>query len=101
MSAGSSVSLSVAATSDSNVTIAETTSVLTSNSDTPATTMNLTLSGTPATSATYNITGTAPSPTSDQTYSFTLSATDAELQQTTRAFSITVSVGINNSGQFD
>ena len=63
--------------------------------------MNLTLSGSPATSATYNITGTAPSPTSAQTYNFTLSATDAEGQAVTRDFSITVSVGINNSGQFN
>jgi hypothetical protein len=101
IAAGSSVSLSVAASSDSNVTIAETTSVLTSNANTPAGTMNLTLSGTPATSATYNITGTAPSPTSEQTYNFTLSATDAESQVVTRDFSITVSVGINNSGQFN
>jgi hypothetical protein len=101
VSAGDSVSLSVAASSDSNVTIAETTSVLTSNSNTPAGTMNLTLSGTPATSATYNITGTAPSPTSEQTYNFTLSATDVEGQAVTRAFSITISVGINNSGQFN
>tara|TARA_R100001480_G_scaffold3776_1_gene9778 strand:- start:559 stop:2964 length:2406 start_codon:yes stop_codon:yes gene_type:complete len=101
IAAGSSVSLSVAASSDSNVTIAETTSVLTSNANTPAGTMNLTLSGTPATSATYNITGTAPSPTSQQTYNFTLSATDAEGQAVTRDFSITVSVGINNSGQFN
>jgi len=101
IAAGSSVSLSVAASSDSNVTIAETTAVLTSNANTPAGTMNLTLSGTPATSATYNITGTAPSPTSEQTYNFTLSATDAEAQVVTRAFSITVSVGINNSGQFN
>jgi len=101
IAAGSSVSLSVAASSDSNVTIAETTSVLTSNANTPAGTMNLTLSGTPATSATYNITGTAPSPTSQQTYNFTLSATDAEGQAVTRDFSITISVGINNSGQFN
>ena len=101
IAAGSSVSLSVAASSDSNVTITETTAVLTSNANTPAGTMNLTLSGTPATSATYNITGTAPSPTSQQTYNFTLSATDAEAQVVTRAFSITVSVGINNSGQFN
>jgi hypothetical protein len=101
IAAGSSVSLSVAASSDSNVTIAETTSVLTSNANTPAGTMNLTLSGTPATSATYNITGTAPSPTSEQTYNFTLSATDAEGQAVTRDFSITISVGINNSGQFN
>ena len=101
VAAGSSVSLSVAASSDSNVTIAETTSVLTSNANTPAATMNLTLSGSPATSATYNITGTAPSPTSQTTYNFTLSATDVESQVVTRAFSITVSVGINNSGQFN
>jgi hypothetical protein len=101
VAAGSSVSLSVAASSDSNVTIAETTSVLTSNANTPAATMNLTLSGSPATSATYNITGTAPSPTSEQTYNFTLSATDVESQVVTRDFSITVSVGINNSGQFN
>ena len=101
IAAGSSVSLSVAASSDSNVTITETTAVLTSNANTPAGTMNLTLAGTPATSATYNITGTAPSPTSEQTYNFTLSATDAEAQVVTRAFSITVSVGINNSGTFN
>ena len=101
VAAGASVSLSVAASSDSNVTIAETTSVLTSNANTPAGTMNLTLSGSPATSATYNITGTAPSPTGEQTYNFTLSATDAEGQAVTRDFSITVSVGINNSGQFN
>ena len=101
IAAGSSVSLSVAASSDSNVTIAETTSVLTSNANTPAGTMNLTLSGTPATSATYNITGTAPSPTSEQTYNFTLSATDAEGQAVTRDFSITISVDINNSGQWN
>jgi hypothetical protein len=101
VAAGSSVSLSVAASSDSNVTIAETTSVLTSNANTPTATMNLTLSGSPATSATYNITGTAPSPTGEQTYNFTLSATDVEGQAVTRAFSITVSVGINNSGQIN
>jgi hypothetical protein len=99
--AGDAVSLSVTASSDSNVTIAETTSVLTSNSDTPATTMNLTLSGTPASTVTYNITGTAPSPVSDTTYTFTLSATDVETQSTTRQFSITVSTGINNAGQFN
>ena len=101
-SAGSTISgLNVQASSDSNVTITETTSVLTSNSNTPATTMNLTLSGTPASSATYAISGTAPSPTSDQTYNFTLRATDAEGQTADRAFSITISVGANNSGRFN
>jgi hypothetical protein len=101
VAAGSSVSLSVAASSDSNVTIAETTSVLTSNANTPAATMNLTLSGSPATSATYNITGTAPSPTSAKTYNFTLSATDVESQVVTRDFSITVSVGSTGGAQFN
>ena len=91
--AGETVNLSVSASSDTNVTITETTSVLTSNANTPAATMNLTLSGTPATNATYNITGTAPSPTDSQTYNFTLRATDAENQTVDRAFSITVSVG--------
>ena len=102
ISAGESVSgLSVVATSDSNVTITETTAVLTSNSNTPAATMNLTLSGTPATSATYNITGTAPSPTSSTTYTFTLRATDAEGQTADREFSITVSVGIEHGVQLN
>ena len=101
VAAGSSVSLTVAATGDSNVTIAETTSVLTSNANTPAGTMNLTLSGSAATSASYTISGTAPSPTSNQTYTFTLSATDAESQVATREFTITVSVGATGGGQFN
>ena len=100
--AGTTISgLNVVAGSDSNVTITETTSVLTSNSNTPATTMNLTLSGTPSTTATYTISGTAPSPTSDQTYNFTLRATDVEGQTADRSFSITISTGANNSGQFN
>jgi len=70
--------------------------VLTSNTDTPASTMNLTLN-----SSTGAITGTAPNATSDTTYNFTLRATDAESQTADRAFSITVAVGINNSGQFN
>ena len=101
-SAGQTVSgLNVQASSDSNVTITEVTSVLTSNANTPATTMNLTLSGSPASSATYAIGGTAPSPTSDQAYNFTLRATDAEGQTADRAFSMTISVGANNSGRFN
>ena len=99
--AGESVSLSVAASSDSNVTITETTSVLTANTDTPNSTMNLTLSGTPASSATYNITGTAPSPTVATTYSFTLRATDAEGQTADRIFNITISVGATGAGGFN
>ena len=96
VSAGSSVSLSVSATSDSTVAYSETTSVLTSNADTPASTMNLSLN-----SSTGAITGTAPEPTSDTTYNFTLRATDGESQTADRNFSITVSVGINNGGQFN
>jgi len=96
LAAGSSVSLSVAASGDSTIAYSETTSVLTSNSDTPASTMNLSLN-----SSTGAITGTAPSPTSQTTYNFTLRATDAESQTADRAFSITVTVGMNNSGQFN
>ena len=101
--AGSTISgLNVVATSDSNVTITEVTSplTLTGNTDTPASTMNLTLSGTPGTTATYTISGTAPSPTSDTNYSFDLRATDAESQIANRTFSITISVGANNSCMF-
>ena len=101
--AGSTISgLNVVASSDSNVTITEVTSplTLTGNTDTPASTMNLGLTGTPATTATYTIAGTAPSPSSETTYSFTLRATDAESQTTDRAFSITISVGLKNGGQF-
>ena len=95
VAAGASVSLSVAATSDSTVAYSETTSVLTSNSNTPASTMNLSLN-----SSSGAITGTAPSPTSETTYNFTLRATDAESQTADRAFSITVTVGLNNSITF-
>ena len=102
VTAGQSVSgISVSASSDSNVTITETTSVLTSNANTPAATMNLSLSGSPATSATYNITGTAPSPTTNKVYSFTLKAQDAENQFVTRDFTLTVSVGATGGGQFN
>jgi len=96
VSAGSTVSLDIDATSDSTVAFSETTSILTSNANTPASTMNLTLN-----SSTGAITGTAPSPTGETTYTFTIRATDAESQTSDRQFSITVSVGINNSGTFN
>ena len=102
--AGDTISgLNVVASSDSNVTITEVTSplTLTGNTDTPASTMNLGLTGTPATTATYTIAGTAPTPTSATTYNFTLRATDVESQTTDRAFSITISVGLQNGGQFN
>ena len=48
------------------------------------------------------ITGTENgSPTQDTVYNFTITLTDAESQTSSRAFSITVSVGMNNSGQFN
>ena len=96
VAASASVSFSVSASSDSTVAYSETTSVLTSNTDTPASTMNLSLN-----SSTGAITGTAPAATSETTYNFTLRATDAESQTADRAFSITVTVGMNNSGQFN
>src|SRR6056300_1395954 len=93
-----SASSSVSAYSDdsSAVTYSETTSVLTSNTDTPGTTMNLTLN-----SSTGAITGTAPTPDSETTYNFTLRATDAESQTTDRAFSITITAEITEGGQFN
>jgi len=96
IAAGSSVSLSVSGSSDSTVAYSETTAVLTSNTDTPNSTMNLSLN-----SSTGAITGTAPQPTAEKVYNFTLRLTDAESQTTDRAFSITVTVGINNGGQFN
>ena len=96
VASGSTVSLSVAGTSDSTVAYSETTAVLTSNTDTPNSTMNLSLN-----SSTGAITGTAPEPTAEKVYNFTLRLTDAESQTTDRAFSITVTTGINNGGQFN
>ena len=47
------------------------------------------------------ISGTESGATNETTYSFTIRATDAEGQTADRAFSITVTVGINNGGQFN
>lgn len=48
------------------------------------------------------ITGTENgSPTQDTVYNFTITLTDAEAQTSSRAFSITVTVGMNNSGQWN
>ena len=65
-----------------SVTYSEVTSVLTSNANTPAATMNLTLN-----SSTGAITGTAPNVSSDTTYNFTLRASDGT-NTTDRNFSI-------------
>jgi len=52
-------------------------------------------------SSTGVISGTESGATSETTYSFTIRATDAQGQTADRAFSITITVGINNSGQFN
>jgi hypothetical protein len=79
--------LTVAATdADSQaITYSEVTSVLTSNANTPTSTMNLSLN-----SSTGAITGTAPSVTSDTTFTFTLRATDTAGNTTDRSFNIVV-----------
>ena len=47
------------------------------------------------------LTGTESGATADTTYNFTIRATDAEGQTADRAFSITINLGANNSGQFN
>ena len=47
------------------------------------------------------LTGTESGATADTTYSFTIRATDAEGQTADRAFTITINLGANNSGQFN
>lgn len=85
---GSSISFTVAATSDSAVTYAVTSGALPT--------------GASLNSSTGAITGTeSGSDTGETVYNFTITATDAESQTASRAFSITVTVGINNAGQFN
>ena len=71
------------------ITYSEVTSVLTSNADTPATTMGLTLN-----SSTGAITGTAPNVSSDTTYNFTIRASDG-INTTDRAFSLGIQAASN------
>jgi hypothetical protein len=53
-------------------------------------------------SGSATITGTVSSGiTSDTLFSFTVRATDAEAQTADRAFTIQITVGANNSGQFN
>src|SRR5210317_153003 len=85
--AGSSISFTVAATSDSAVTYAKTSGTF------PG--------GVTIDSNTGVISGTESGATAETVYSFTITATDAESQTADRAFSITVTVGINNGGQFN
>lgn len=85
---GGSISFTVAATSDSAVTYAVTSGALPT--------------GASLNSSTGAITGTeSGSDTGETVYNFTITATDAESQTASRAFSITVTVGINNAGQFN
>ena len=84
--AGNTISVNVVATSDSAITFSKT-----SGSFPPG------LSLTPSTGV---ISGTESGTTTETAYSFTLRATDVELQTADRTFSITISVGLNNGGQF-
>lgn len=85
---GGSISFTVTATSDSTVSYSKTTGSFPT--------------GASLNSSTGAITGTeSGSDTSETTYNFTLRATDAESQTADRAFSITVTTGINNGGQFN
>ena len=83
--AGSSVSYTVAAT--------DATSFAVQSGSLPGGTSLNTSSGV--------ISGTESGATAETTYSFTIRATDAQGQTADRAFSITITVGINNSGQFN
>ncbi len=86
-SGGGSVSATVAATSDSAVSYSVVSGSL------PG--------GTSLNSGSGVISGTESGATADTTYSFTIRATDGESQTADRAFSITISVGINNGVQFN
>lgn len=85
---GGSISFSVSASSDSTVSYSVTSGALPT--------------GASLNSSTGAITGTeSGSDTGETVYNFTITATDAESQTAARAFSITVTVGINNAGQFN
>jgi len=85
--AGDTFSTTVVATSDSAITYSKV------SGDFPG---GITLN-----SSTGEISGTESGATAETIYSFTIRATDAESQTADRAFSITVTVGINNGGQFN
>ena len=87
MAAGDTANFTVTATSDTAVSYSVTSGAL------PG--------GLSLNSSTGAITGTESGTTAETTYNFTITATDAEAQTASRAFSITVTVGINNGGQFN
>ena len=84
---GSSVSYTIAATGDSAITYS-----IASGSLPGGTSLN---------SSTGAISGTESGATAETTYSFTARATDAEGQTADLSLSITITVGINNSGGFN
>jgi hypothetical protein len=84
---GSAGSFTVVATSDSAVTYSITSGALAGG---------LSLNG-----STGVISGTESGATQETNYNFTVTATDAESQTAPRAFTITVTTGINNAGQFN
>lgn len=86
-SGGGSVSATVAATSDSAVSYSVVSGSLPN--------------GVSLNSGSGVISGTESGATADTTYSFTIRATDGESQTADRAFSITITVGINNGAQFN
>lgn len=88
VAAGGNTAFAVAGSSDSTVTYSITSGALPS--------------GYSLNTSTGAITGTENgNPTQETTYNFTITLTDAESQTSSRAFSITVSVGMNNTGQFN
>ena len=88
VAAGGSTAFAVAGSSDSTVTYSITSGALPS--------------GYSLNTSTGAITGTENgNPTQETTYNFTITLTDAESQTSSRAFSITVTVGMNNTGQFN
>jgi len=87
IAAGSAINFTVQATSDSTVSYSVVSGSL------PG--------GASLNSSTGAITGTESGATAETTYNFTIRATDAESQTADRAFTITVTVGINNAGQFN
>ena len=84
---GGTASFAIAATSDSAVTYSIASGAL------PG--------GLSLNTSTGAITGTESGTTAETTYNFTARAADAELQTADRAFTITVTVGINNGIQFN
>ena len=80
----------ISASSDSTITFAETTSVLSG--------AGVTLNSSTGALATTDFGGSSTTPT---TYTFTVRITDAESQTTTREFSLTSSFGATGGGQFN